>query len=271
MKRAQSMAQAAWSRPSLQLSSWSCMGPRRRPAATRTNSNIGKDSSESSSSRTETSEPLITSPRKTVTTIEAIELPVSTEGMVWNSEIEYSRSDKSGLNGEVDVNGDDLVGHNTHEDRMTEVELWQQLEHELYDQAEGEEADVAKEIREEEAEAIAEVRESELESSVPETKEVHRFFPPGKIMHIVKLLSDELEETDSRTPSDLDNSQLPESKVGIFLTSRSLYSKLRLSKTMIADHFMPVYRRQIERLIGELEKEDTCVNHDCREKAEVLL
>ncbi|KAK3006938.1 hypothetical protein RJ639_016893 [Escallonia herrerae] len=274
MKRAQSMAQAAWSRPSLRLSSWACMGPRQRATATRANSDEAY-SPESSATRTETVVPLLTSPKKTITGIEAMELPVSaSEAMVWTSEIECSYSEELGLPGEGNADlhdGDNLVGHNTREDRMTEVELWQQLEHELYEHREGDEADIEKEIREEEEAAIAEVRESQSESSVPETKEVHRFFPPGKVMHIVTLLPDEVEgESDDCTCSEVDNNQPAEPKVGIFLTPRSLYSKLRLSQTMIADHFMPVYRRQIEKLIREHEKEGTSESHECLEKTEVL-
>ncbi|KAK1360309.1 Sn1-specific diacylglycerol lipase alpha [Heracleum sosnowskyi] len=261
MKRAQSMAQSALSRPSLQISSWSCMGPRHRPKP-----KAGEDSEESSSSRTEASQPLVRSPEKNISTGEAIELPVSSEGMVWDSEV----SEKSGLN-EVDIDGHfDLVGQNTNEDGISEVELWRQLEGELYDPVEGDEANITKEIREEEAEAVAEISEIEQESSVPDTKEVHRFLPPGKIMHIVSLHLDEPgDETDSRISADTDNSRLTDTKVGIFLTSRSLYSKLRLSRTMIADHFMPVYRKQIERLIEELETEDTVVNISTGDEAEI--
>ncbi|KAF2300943.1 hypothetical protein GH714_018481 [Hevea brasiliensis] len=129
-------------------------------------------------------------------------------------------------------------------------------------------ADLAKEIREEEAAAMAEVGMSQSESTAPETKEVHRFFPPGKIMHIVTLPFDSAEnEVDSLSSSDSENTQpLGEAEVGIFVTPRSLYGKLRLSQTMISDHFMPVYRRQIEKLIKELEQEPSDENHYCREK-----
>lgn len=275
MKRAQSMAQAAWSRPPL-LSSWSCIGPRHRAAVARTNPNELGNSPDSSSPKSDISDPFLSPPKKTVTTIEALDVPLSsTEGIVWSSEIECSCSDEIHHHSEVDGDchdGDDIMDHNTHEDRMTEVELWQQLEHELYDQTEGEEAEFAKEIREEEDAAIAEVCESESESSVPETKEVHRFFPPGKIMHIITLLTHELDiESDKDTENEIDNSQVAETKVGIFFTPRSLYSKLRLSQTMIADHFMPVYRRQIEKLIKELEKEESSEDHQCREQNDAIL
>ncbi|XP_039038400.1 uncharacterized protein LOC120175928 [Hibiscus syriacus] len=141
---------------------------------------------------------------------------------------------------------------------MNEVELWQQLEQELYDKPEGGETDVVNQIREEEEAAIAEVRgEGQSDTSVPETKEVHRFFPAGKIMHIITVQSDEVESKgDSSSSSDSDNGlRTMDPKIGIFLTPRSLYSKLRLSQSMISDHFMPFYRRQIEQLIKELEEE----------------
>jgi hypothetical protein len=261
MKRAQSMAQAAWTRPALRLSSWSCMGPRHRATAARATSKEEGSSPESSANNIEASEYLLSSPKKSATTteIETIEVAVSSSvGMEWTPEIEcYSDEIGPHVDGVADLNdGEGLISDNSHEDRMTEVELWQQLEHELYERMDGEEADVAKEIREEEAAAIAEVGEDQPESSTREIKEAHRFFPPGKIMHIVTLHTDDAEIESDGTPitSGSENGQLEETKVGIFLTPRSLYSKLRLSQTMVSDHFMPVYRRQIERLIKDFEK-----------------
>ena len=109
---------------------------------------------------------------------------------------------------------------------------------------------------------------------VPQVKEVHRFFPPGRIMHIVLLNSScpekcEENEVNRSSSSCTDNNRQPdvdETKIGIFLTSRSLYNKMRLSQTMISDHFMPVYIRQIERLIKQLELEE-----DVQSTSEVLL
>lgn len=273
MRRAQSMAQAAWS-PALHLSSWSCMGPRHRGS-------ISKDEgvSSESSCKTENCEPLISSPTKTTTLIEDMQLPVSSSlEMEWTTEIE-SCSDEVHPNSDdvVDLDdGEDHMSHSSREDRMTEVELWQQLEHELYERTEGEGGDVTKEIREEEAAAIAEVGEAQPDSSASEIKEAHRFFPPGKIMHIVTLHLDsdsESSESDSPTSSNSGSSQPPaEDKVQVFLTPRSLYSKLRLSQTMVSDHFMPVYRRQIERLIKNLEKEQASDDYNCREHTkEVVL
>lgn len=247
MRRAQIMAQAAWSRPSLRLSSWSCMGPRRRPTAHPTSREEG-DAKESSSIM------------GTCQSLETTEIPVSSsEARDWYSELEYPCSEKIGPHVDVDPileDEDDLISQNGNEDRMTEVELWQQLEHELYSQREGEDADVAKEIREEEEAAISEVGGDQSRSSVPEVKEVHRFFPPGRIMHIITVISDVVEECerDSTSSADTDDHHPVDPKVGIYLTPRSLYSKLRLSQAMISDHLMPVYRRNIEKIIAEVEK-----------------
>lgn len=263
MRRAQSMAHAAWRRPTINLSSWSCIGPRHRGTAARSNSEEEGNTLESSSNKAEMSEPLLSSSpiNSTSITKEAIELPVSSSGVEWSSEIVYSCSDDEqhrDRDAELEV-VEDLISHNMHDERMNEVELWQQLEHELYDKTEDDEGDVVNQIREEEAAAIAEVGgEGQSNTSVPETKEVHRFFPAGKIMHIVTLQSDEVEsEVDTPSSSDDtdDGQSTTEATIGIFLTPRSLYSKLRLSQTMISDHFMPVYRRQIEKLIKELEED----------------
>ncbi|OIT28295.1 hypothetical protein A4A49_24977 [Nicotiana attenuata] len=258
MKRAQSMAQAALSRPAMQLSSWSCIGPRRRATNVQVNSDEQPNSGETSSSQNSGTF-LLESEETRCTTV--MELPVSsTDGITWNSEIDQSVADGINSHNGLDPDLDDSehVADDRPEDRMTEVEMWQQLEHELYDQSEGE-TDVAKEIREEEAAAIAESGQSSSEGSVPNTKEVHRFFPPGKIMHIVTLLS---EEEDRESDSDMlceDHNQPKDTKVGIFLTPRSLYSKIRLSQTMISDHLMPAYRKQIEKLIRDHENDDARV------------
>ncbi|KAG4950762.1 hypothetical protein JHK85_044629 [Glycine max] len=255
MKRAKSMAQAAWARPNLNLSSWSCMGPRRRVMSAHYSRDGGSSPTSSSSTNIESSDPLLGSPTKAINA-KNMNLPVSSSIEEWSSEIECGNGSSSDT--EVDVDHDDslnMMDRDRYEDQMSEVELWHQLEHELYDRPEGEETDVAKEIRKEEAAIAEEV--GQIQSSAPEIKEIHRFFPPGKIMHIVTLHSDtaEQESDGSRTSASSDSSELNETEIGIFLTSRSLYSKLRLSQRMISDHFMPVYRRQIERLIKELEEE----------------
>ncbi|XP_043720319.1 uncharacterized protein LOC122667906 [Telopea speciosissima] len=270
MRRAQCMAQAAWSRPALRLSSWSCMGARNQ--GTYTHSNPQEDSrSMESSTRAETAEPLLSSCEIT-TTVET-ERPASiSEGMEWASEIECSHhSDEISQHTDDVDDGEDLMESGRHEDRMTEVELWQELEQELYRRKEGEEGDVAAEIREEEEAAISEIGGDSQEISAPEMKEAHRFFPPGKIMHIVTLHSDgpEFEGETTVNAEDTSNNQQQEgAKVKIFLTSRFLYSKLRLSQTMISDHFMPAYKKQIEQLINDLEEEEASVDANC--KGEVI-
>lgn len=268
------MAHAAWTRPAINLSSWSCMGPRRRPTNSHLNSTEEGSSPRSpASANVESSEPLLSSPKKSMNVTSVVQnkdLPVSSTAGEWSCEIECSCDNdlSTDAEGNVDLNdSDDIMDNEGHEDKMNEVELWQQLEHELYDRTEGEEeADVIKEIREEEA-AMADATVDETQSSPLEMKEAHRFFPAGKIMHIVTLHSDEARNENDGSPvsESSDNSQPDETKIGIFQTPRSLYSKLRLSQTMVSDHFMPVYRRQIERLIKELEEEQSNEDQRTRE------
>lgn len=254
MRRARSVAHAAWTSPSLQLSSWSCMGARHRTTAT-SSLKTDEDHSDTSLVASETGIPLLKSEESTMI-IETTELPGSTHiGMEWTSELGYSCSEETVPCEDVDEDeGEDLMGHGRSEDRMTEEELWQQLEHELYMQNERDEA-VANEIREEEKAAVAEVTGTTSGSLPMETAETHRFYPPGKIMHLVTLFPEEPTDEGSTGADDVDSGSV-ESKVGIYLTSRSLYGKLRLSQNMINDHFMPIYKRQIEQLISELEEEN---------------
>ncbi|KAJ0983797.1 hypothetical protein J5N97_002153 [Dioscorea zingiberensis] len=269
MKQARTVAQAAWTRQSLRLSSWSCIGPRQR----NNKALVVQSTMVSATSTTTSSEPLLESSETiTVGTTEVI----TSEGKGWTSEMEIGCSANSGgsthaahQDDEDDGNeGEDLVGHGRTEDSMTEVELWQQLENELYrPPATEEEADIAKEIREEEAAAAAEVVEGTSESLLPgPTSEMRRFYPPGKIMHIVNILSEEpvhQDDGDEDNSSDDGHHTSPEqAKIGIFLSPRSLYGKLRLSQMMINDHYMPIYRRNIEQLISELEK-DGSVDESC--------
>ncbi|XP_010487193.1 PREDICTED: uncharacterized protein LOC104765213 [Camelina sativa] len=250
MRRAQSML----TRPALTISSWSCMGPRRRASAIQSNSEHQLDSSEAMSQDIpETSDPLL----------------VTDEEITgkWKSEAESSNYNETSAHlGATDLDEcEDPAEIGTREERMTEAELWQQLEHDLYhDSSEQpeEETDVAKEIKEEEEAVIAEAGVAPPESQTAEMKESRRFLPAGKIMHIVTVRpeaveanDDEEEEEEEENGSALERppeTTVEEGRVGIFLTPRSLYSKVRLSQRMISDHFMPVYRRQIERLIQEL-------------------
>ncbi|KAJ0244778.1 Uncharacterized protein HA466_0183250 [Hirschfeldia incana] len=248
MRRAQSML----TRPALSLSSWSCMGPRRRAAATQPNSERQIDSSEAAS------DPLVAATTSSSSVIE------ESDGK-WTSEAECSSYGETSAarHGATDLDEcEDPEDIETRQERMTEAELWQQLEHDLYNEDVSselpEEADVAKEIKEEEEAVIAEAGVSQTEIRTPERKESLRFLPPGKIMHIVTVRP-EVVEANEEEEDALDRTEtvetVEEGRVGIFLTPRSLYSKVRLSQRMISDHFMPVYRRQLERLIQELTHE----------------
>ncbi|CAL0315472.1 unnamed protein product [Lupinus luteus] len=259
MKRAKSMAQVAWTRPNLNLTSWSCMGPRRRAVGSQSNTKGEASSPRSSSANEESSDPLICSPKKGVNA-KNMNLPVSSYVEEWSSEIGCANKRTSDAEGNVDHDdGEHTTDHDRYEGHITEVELWQRLEHELYDRPDSE----VEEIREEEEAAIAEETGGQTHNSAQEMKEVHRFFPAGKIMHIVTFHSDadEPENDSSSSSTSSDSSELDDTKIGIFLTPRSLYSKIRLSQNMISDHFMPVYSKQIESLIKELEEDSVVSNH----------
>ncbi|RRT65054.1 hypothetical protein B296_00041355 [Ensete ventricosum] len=267
VKTARSVAQAAWAQPPLRLSSWSCIGPRHRSKSTVSNSRLEESISGSSTSAKETSEALASS-TETTTTLENTEI-ITSQGVGWTTEYECSQISEishaaEGDDNEDDSDSEDLMGHGRIEDRMTEVELWQQLENELYrtrqnkdgDLAnENEDADLESEIREEQNTTAAEESGGTTEGMLTETKQVHRFYPPGKIMHVVPILPEGTTNQEDSNDGHDDGSLLVEPKFGIFLTRRSLYGKLRLSQTMINDHYMPIYRRNIEQVISELEKD----------------
>lgn len=245
MRRARSVAQAAWTRPALQLSSWTCIGPRRRnniSTSTVTSEEIITSTgggSESTSLLTET----------TAETTETVTSEAVSEVVQSSVSVAVDAVDLVDDKGDSD---DDIVDHHGDEDRMTDVELWQQLESELYRKREGEEDDIAEEMAES---TIAEEVGGVAEDVLSETKEVHRFYPPGKIMHI--LFSSSEEAVRGEEPNDDVTDGEAQSSLGIFLTPRSLYDKLRLSKMMINDHYMPIYRRNIEQLIAKLEKDSS--------------
>uniref|UniRef100_A0A1D1YY70 Sn1-specific diacylglycerol lipase alpha n=1 Tax=Anthurium amnicola TaxID=1678845 RepID=A0A1D1YY70_9ARAE len=257
MKRARNVAQAAWTRPSLRLSSWSCMGPRRRNTASGSSSKPDQNITEDSTMVTRADETPLMSSR--ISNVETTTL-ISSDGIGWTSEIETLTSETVAIADTMEYpedghDSEDLMVHDQNEDRMTEVELWQQLEDELYRRRESEEVDVVKEIREEEKAAAAEVAEGTSESLLPQASEARRFFPPGKIMHIVSLPEEQLREGDDENVDGDDSDTSSGPTFGIFLTPRSLYGKLRLSQAMINDHYMPIYRRNIEAVISELEKD----------------
>ncbi|XP_043720227.1 uncharacterized protein LOC122667845 [Telopea speciosissima] len=239
MERAQNVAQAVV-RTRSSLSSWSCMGARRRTVGPSLNPKEEGDESESSPISRRTSESFIT--EAVVGDREVDKLDCCSRGGSGHDETEEE---------EELIPVDRVISASTVED-MTEGELWYELEKELNRQ----EIEGNDQIREEEEAAAKEITEEEkvLVDTVDNTpgtsldgSETHCFYPPGRIMHIVSLLpSDAI--TSGNDDSDRD-------QVGIYETPRDLYSKIRLSKTMIKDHFMPMYKKMMELLLSELEKD----------------
>ncbi|KAJ3683064.1 hypothetical protein LUZ60_013291 [Juncus effusus] len=276
MTRAKTMAQAAWTRPSLQIPSWTCIGPRRR------NVSSAPDTSSILNNNIDatTSEPLVTVTESTTTTIETTTQVLQSETVESTVQTECSSFvEETTASHEAEIEEDEDEEMNTDgEAELTEVELWQQLESELSkpreeretDEEEEEESDVAREI----AEASIGAEESIAASSdtYSETKEMHRFYPPGKIMHIVRFPCEEILSEEAVSVDCANNGGVKEEgiKMGIYL--RSLSGKLRLSKDMINDHYMPIYRKNIEQLIGLMDKAVCSVNgEESADSAEVGL
>lgn len=228
------------------LSSWSCMGARRR--------NVGSLPSPKEEDLPEAS--LISSE----VTSESLVIEVGTRVSVVNK-AECSSSSGGSGNDDTDeevtlLPGDREVTTATTED-ITDGELWYELEKEL--QRQEDEPDV--QAQEEEAAAVIEITEEEnmladaVESKTPNSSDVSEslhFYPPGRIMHIISM-----PPSNDNDSVDNDTGAGPaEEHVAIYETPRNLYSKLRLSRTMIKDHFMPMYKKMMELLIRELENEE---------------
>lgn len=228
------------------LSSWSCMGARRR--------NVGSLPSPKEEDLPEAS--LISSE----VTSESLVTEVGTRASVVNK-AECSSSSGGSGNDDTDeevtlLPGDREVTTATTED-ITDGELWYELEKEL--QRQEDEPDV--QAQEEEAAAVIEITEEEnmladaVESKSPNSSDVSEslhFYPPGRIMHIISM-----PPSNDNDSVDNDTGAGPaEEHVAIYETPRNLYSKLRLSRTMIKDHFMPMYKKMMELLIRELENEE---------------
>uniref|UniRef100_A0A5B7B4S6 Putative Sn1-specific diacylglycerol lipase alpha n=1 Tax=Davidia involucrata TaxID=16924 RepID=A0A5B7B4S6_DAVIN len=242
MKRAQNVAQAVV-RTRSSLSSWSCMGARRRTVGSLLNSKE-EDLPEASLITERTSESLVTEVVTRDQTANEVECCSLSGGSVHDDTDE-----------EESVPVDRVITTSTMED-ITEGELWYELEKELQRQedevkaqAQEEEAAVAQEITEEEK-VLADAVESKTAISSSDVSESHHFYPPGRIMHIVSIPSSDTTNSGHDGPT--------EEHVGIYETPRNLYSKLRLSRTMINDHYMPMYRKMMERLISELENDEDC-------------
>ncbi|XP_061369314.1 uncharacterized protein LOC133312175 [Gastrolobium bilobum] len=228
IKRAQSVAQAVV-RTRSSLSSWSCMSARRR--------NVGPSSNSKTEDLTEAS---LISDRSNESLL--------TEEVVRESVLKDEPSSSSGGSGHDDTD---------EEEQLTEGQLWYELQKELQKQdntmnihAQEEEAAAAKEITEEENQLV-DAAECSSSITTSDNLDSHRFYPPGRIMHIVSIPSS---SDDSNSNSD----DPLEEHVCLYETPRELYSKLRLSKTMINDHYMPMYKKMMELLIRELEKDSSC-------------
>ncbi|PSR92559.1 Sn1-specific diacylglycerol lipase [Actinidia chinensis var. chinensis] len=240
MQRAHTVAQAVVKTRS-SLLSWSCMGARRRcPVGPLSNSK---------------EDDLPGAPLIIERISESLISEVVTTDPLGNNADDCSSSGGSGHDDSGEEEENVLVNASTIKD-MTEGEMWHELEKELQrdDDVEAivrvkEEAAAAKEITKEEK-VLADAVESKNPVSSLDVSESNRFYPPGRIMHIVSMpLSD--------TSGSGDDDPVDE-HVGIYKTSRDLYSKLRLSRTMINDHYMPMYKRMMERLIRELENDEAC-------------
>ncbi|KAK4265817.1 hypothetical protein QN277_026818 [Acacia crassicarpa] len=238
MKSAQSVAEAVV-RTRSSLSSWSCMSARRRSVAPSPLS-VGEAAITSEG----TTESLLTE--------EVATDPISSEHDSSNGGLDPDDIDEE----EQLLHANQDITTSTTDD-ITEGQLWYELEKELQKQdntrnihAQEEEAAAAKEITEEEIQ-LADAAEGSNPITTSDNLDNHHFYPPGRIMHIVSV-------PPSSDDSDSTSDDPVEEHVCLYETPRELYSKLRLSKTMINDHYMPMYKKMMELLIRELEKETDC-------------
>ncbi|GAB4850844.1 hypothetical protein Ancab_030145 [Ancistrocladus abbreviatus] len=248
MKRARNVAQAvARTRPTL-LSSWSCMGARRRNVVQSLNSREDNMAEATLVSRS-ASEALLAENMARDPDTNTIGYGSSTSG----SGHEDTDEEEQLMAVDEDIKTSTM-------EAVTEGELWYQLEKELKKQeeaeiqAEEEEAAVAKEITVE-ANLLADAVNKEKTVSSSDISENHRFYPPGRIMHIVSL------PYPNSGSSEDDNSI--EEHVDIYESPRNLYSKLRLTKTMVNDHYMPMYKKMMEKLINQLENDESYICTEC--------
>ncbi|KAK7246356.1 hypothetical protein RIF29_41223 [Crotalaria pallida] len=247
MKRAQSVAEAVV-RTRSSLSSWSCMSARRRNVASSPVSKV---------------EDLTEAPLISEITTESL----LTEEVIREPRLKDEHNSSSGGSGHDDTDEEEerLISANHDitasavDDDITEGQLWYELEKELQKQdndmrihAQEEEAAAVQEITEEENQ-IVDAAESSNSIMTSDNMDSHRFYPPGRIMHMVSIPSS---SDDSNLSSD--DPVAEEEHVCLYETPRELYSKLRLSKTMINDHYMPMYKKMMELLIRELEKDSSC-------------
>ncbi|CAL4898783.1 unnamed protein product [Urochloa decumbens] len=107
-----------------------------------------------------------------------------------------------------------------------------------------------KETDEEEAiELIESLTDEKQELSLSTSaQEPHQLYPPGRILHMVGL-----QESEEATTSE---QGAQKEVVALYETPRHLYSKIRLARSMIGEHYMPKYIKTMEELIEKLAEED---------------
>ncbi|GJM95473.1 hypothetical protein PR202_ga12213 [Eleusine coracana subsp. coracana] len=89
--------------------------------------------------------------------------------------------------------------------------------------------------------------EIQVQSSSAPSRESCQLFPPGRILHMVGSPAAEPCISGQTGAEDV---------VTLYETPRHLYSKIRLARSMIREHYMPKYIKTIELLINRLAKEN---------------
>ncbi|XP_062204103.1 uncharacterized protein LOC133906264 [Phragmites australis] len=105
-----------------------------------------------------------------------------------------------------------------------------------------------KETGEEAMELLESLTEDQdVQSSSTSSQEPRQLYPPGRILHMVGSPSAEPNTTEQGGPDEV---------VTLYETPRHLYSKIRLARSMIGEHYMPKYIKTLELLIDKLAEED---------------
>ncbi|KAL5205176.1 hypothetical protein ABZP36_033385 [Zizania latifolia] len=90
-------------------------------------------------------------------------------------------------------------------------------------------------------------------SSSSSCQEPPQLYPPGRIMHMVGLQAAEPNTGDQGDQEEV---------VALYATPRHLYSKIRLARSMIREHYMPKYIKTMELLIDKLAEEEDMDDND---------
>ncbi|KAJ4802096.1 Lipase [Rhynchospora pubera] len=257
MKGAQNVAQVV-AKTHTALSSWSCIGRRRRT--------VGPGSPITDPSNNQNAVTQLTVISDAIVIEEDTRVSPGVQTITIEDELESDNAKVSDQ--ELDDTEEDALLPESKETRVssageiTQGELWYELEKELHSEGDEEsarqaEAAVAKEIIEEENEVRKEAADDEGTRLSDQTQVQtllegqQRFYPPGRIMHMVALPPCESESAGDEVNTSL---VTEEWGVGIYETPRELYSKIRLSKSMINDHYMPMYKKMMEMLIEKFAK-----------------